>query len=1010
MSETDNLNGEYFIFDIFYSQPKTGESLMVYFVFSALFVGGILREISKKAKFPYPPMLLIVGTTIFYGLDSIGSAGDAIKLALKIEPSGILMIFIPILLFQSGFNADWYVFKKAIINIFILAVPGVLVNTVAIAGFLKLILGYGDDELDWYSAFALASIMSTTDPVVANQLKELGCSMRFNLLVEGEALLNNGFTVILFQIFFMMSVNGDNTSGEDLAIHLVRSMFGGPLFGIIVGLVAALWLKRITRDSILSISITFIACYLMFYFAETVLNVSGILALVTLSLFMSATGKTKIDHEAEHAMQSVWSFMQYACETIIFLLSGLLIGFHMLFSRDSTITTDDWIKLPLMYLGVLGARALMIGVFLSVIRNHGYGLSYREYIMLIWSGLRGSVAVALSLIIGFDDNLPGRMRDLFMFYTAGIAILTIVINGFLAPWLVRLLKMAAEPEIKKKLLRNLMTDIISKSNKKIEALKDVRFMNICDWNSVQNTLNFEDMVKKLCPPLEKSPNETEMTDLQQDYERRSIYSKFQEDDIFEETRYRLLRVMKGVFWEKYESSQLSGDAVKLLVEAVNQSLDVTSQAINIWPFIYCYFTSFKSIKIVFKIKDFFVIGSFAKRFIANHLAFIYGVVTAFVSVCDEIIDMESSIPLSRYHIRTVMDEFEKNKLEATNYIVQLEDTFPEIIRAIQVHRASNYLLEFQKNYIEDMLKAGKIESKEYAQIRREIDRRLRSLDNLAVEWSAPTFNNFMMEFPFFSQLNKDEISIITKSVQSKKFARGENLYEHGQPCSTLHILVKGMVREQYDSRRIITKGLGSMLNLGNVIIPGGIAPLTATCFSDVETCAIPHQAIQTIMGKNSEFEEKVYKQAFLTFLYLRAEMYEKFMKFDEGKLQEIARKAKLVKLKENLRFDLPHGAYIFTGNLIRIPFGQEKPTVFEANSMLFPSSFDYLTQKSCMILQFTEEIEDIVIEVEGEVRKVSRKVSRHTFYKDMSLRDRDKKFEEEFKKITMKKSCDDILH
>lgn len=68
--------------------------------------------------------------------------------------------------------------------------------------------------------------------------------------------------------------------------------------GIIFGLISVYWIKRIFNDEILVLNITIISCYLVFFVAEYVepfgIKMSGILALVSLSLFMSAFGRTRI--------------------------------------------------------------------------------------------------------------------------------------------------------------------------------------------------------------------------------------------------------------------------------------------------------------------------------------------------------------------------------------------------------------------------------------------------------------------------------------------------------------------------------------------------------------------------------------------------------------------------------------------------------------------------------------------------------------------------------------------
>lgn len=67
--------------------------------------------------------------------------------------------------------------------------------------------------------------------------------------------------------------------------------------------------------------------YLLFFLAEsTKLHVSGILAIVTLGLYMTNTGKTKISAESEHAVHNVWGFIGFIAETVIFIVSGIIIG------------------------------------------------------------------------------------------------------------------------------------------------------------------------------------------------------------------------------------------------------------------------------------------------------------------------------------------------------------------------------------------------------------------------------------------------------------------------------------------------------------------------------------------------------------------------------------------------------------------------------------------------------------------------------------------------------------
>ncbi len=143
-----------------------------------------------------------MGLLLGYFSHSLGSLGNGIYLTSEISPHLLLYVFIPVLIFESGFNCDWYIFKRSLVNIILLAGPGVLLGAVLLAFSAKVLLGYGDAEMSWYEAFTFGAVLSATDPVaVVALLKELGASVRFNTLIEGESLLNDGTAMVFYMVF-----------------------------------------------------------------------------------------------------------------------------------------------------------------------------------------------------------------------------------------------------------------------------------------------------------------------------------------------------------------------------------------------------------------------------------------------------------------------------------------------------------------------------------------------------------------------------------------------------------------------------------------------------------------------------------------------------------------------------------------------------------------------------------------------------------------------------------------
>jgi len=55
-----------------------------------------------------------------------------------------MLLFLPPIIFESAFNCDWYIFKKQMGKILILAGPMILLGAFAVAWSMQAILGYSE--------------------------------------------------------------------------------------------------------------------------------------------------------------------------------------------------------------------------------------------------------------------------------------------------------------------------------------------------------------------------------------------------------------------------------------------------------------------------------------------------------------------------------------------------------------------------------------------------------------------------------------------------------------------------------------------------------------------------------------------------------------------------------------------------------------------------------------------------------------------------------------------------
>lgn len=151
--------------------------------------------------------------------------------------------------------------------------------------------------MDWSQALTIGSILSATDPVaVVALLNELGTSVNFNILLEGESLLNDGTGTVFFFVFLGWYEEGKFSVGEFFH-KFFRLAFGGPAFGLAIAFLFYPLMKKMLKYPFSFVIATVIMAYGTFYLAESAffkIHVSGILALVVMGLFFSVKLKGRI--------------------------------------------------------------------------------------------------------------------------------------------------------------------------------------------------------------------------------------------------------------------------------------------------------------------------------------------------------------------------------------------------------------------------------------------------------------------------------------------------------------------------------------------------------------------------------------------------------------------------------------------------------------------------------------------------------------------------------------------
>ncbi len=384
--------------------------------------------ISRPLRLPYTLVLVVVGLII---------GVSPFLPTLRLNPNVVLFLFLPALLFEGAWNVDVKQLTANWLAVLLLAVPGLLLSVLVVAGLLHWTLG-----LPWLVVLLLGAMISPTDPIaVLALLRQMGLSDRLRTIVEGESLFNDGVGAAIFELVLgvaLVSLGGTEATHAPVwwmsVVEVLWLMLGGVALGIIVGIIVSR-LLRLVDDHLIEMTVTVSVAYGV-YLLGVVLHTSGLLAVVGAGLVMGSYGRrTGLSDRARQASHDVWEFLGYVANSFLFLFLGIQIGEHSLLQALTGI--------GLALVGVVVGRAAMIYTLVPLhdavarrlarqtttkspfLFSRPEPLPRRWRPILLLSGLRGALSVALVL------SLPAALPDrgLLEGIVYGVVLVTLLAQG-----------------------------------------------------------------------------------------------------------------------------------------------------------------------------------------------------------------------------------------------------------------------------------------------------------------------------------------------------------------------------------------------------------------------------------------------------------------------------------------------------------------------------------------------------------------------------------------------------
>lgn len=912
-----------------HSAPK--EVITVFAILCILIIAALCREIKKMTGAPFTPLLLVAGMIVGGYIPQLWEFGEGLEIIIDLDPHGILLIFIPILVFEAAYNTDLYFFKKEFYQVILLAGPGVAIGALMLALVFNYLLGYAD-EISFFGALTFSSIICATDTVaVLALLKELGAPKYFSMMFEGENLLNDA-TAMVFYMIFSNLYKAQGMTAWGAVVQFLRLSVGGFLLGGAMFLITLVWLRRITKDKVLVIVITITSCYMTFFLAESVLGVSGLLSVVVLGVFMAMHIKMRLNPEAAEMVHTVISFIQFCLESTLFLITGVFIGKMYIFDNENTLVPSDYTKVWIFFGFMNLARYLMINILLPLINKSGYPLGWKDCIILTWGGVRGALGLALALIIYRDADYSHRFKDIVLFYVAAMIVLTVIVNGLTIGRIMKLINFAPINPLTFKIKNNVIRNLVIGSYQKKESLTSNRFLKLANMDQAMAMSG----VKKLVVLQQKEElrmrtNQAKLDAADKLKQMRMLTGplkepEYQESEL-EEIRLRYYNMVKSVLFEKYEEDFCSMGTLKSLHEGIEVCKESLRKPIWIWENVNEELMSPEEVIHLLSLRKLPIIGRFTSGYFSKFFLNTYEKLNMVVMALNQIHDEKPEIPLHPEAVEKVSQELYRNKAKFESRLFYLCDLFPEFITNVQTKQAAQIILNSQRTSVHESFQNGFIDEEDYEKLTGLIEKEISGLDVKDYNWSGKEINELELIEPMFSKLNKDVLKVIKESYIKVDYNTGQTIFAKGELVRGLYIITKGMAEEYITLDCRITHGVGAIISFANVVSLDSVAMTNLNCIRDCQAYWLPRELILNIAEQDPQFKKYIYKQAL--FYYLKIHGATGFSQpLSDSLANLISDSAEMVIKYKGEMLTVDGGGFLFKGTLKKVETAADERNAF----------------------------------------------------------------------------------
>ena len=363
-----------------------------------LSIGSAVAIVAKRVTVPYNIALVLVGLVLVV-LDVLPGT--------PMDPGVVLLVFLPILVFQGALSADASSMGMAARPILALAVPGVAMSLVATAAIASWEIG-----LPFPVALLLGAVLAITDTVsVLLAFRSVRVPHRLAAIMEGESLFNDGTALVLVSVAATVLVEGA-VNPAAIGRMLFIAIVAGGILGVMFGTLAALVLRR-APDELTAILASLVAVFATSLVTEHY-HGSPVIAVVVAGVLIGRAMRAGLEPSRVLALQGFWEIAAFVINVWLFLLVGMQLTADLLLR-------EAW-PILLAVVALHAGRAVAVYGCFGALHLSGQGVPWRWQHVMVFGNVKG--ALSMAAVLALPAGIPYRERLIAIVF--GVTLVTLV--------------------------------------------------------------------------------------------------------------------------------------------------------------------------------------------------------------------------------------------------------------------------------------------------------------------------------------------------------------------------------------------------------------------------------------------------------------------------------------------------------------------------------------------------------------------------------------------------------